>query len=150
MQMRWALRKESESRTRIWSVRLRRHSNQRSVEKMMKRTAILALIAASVAGLAIVGVLVHRDRQARRAEELKTLAEAIKHYSSGDGWQFPPSIETIGQSNIVIDGGTTVIRSRVIVHEPTPLDLLEEEQRQIRSMSLIDDRPKDETTEPEN
>ena len=109
----------------------------------MKRNAIITIIAASLAGLAIVGVLVYRDRQARRDEEVKKMAEGIKQYSTGDGWQFPPSTETIAQTNIVIDVGTTVIRSSVIVHEPTPLGLLEEEQRRIRNMSLIDDRPSD-------
>ena len=109
----------------------------------MKRNAIITIIAASLAGLAIVGVLVYRDRRARRDEEVKKMAEGIKQYSTGDGCQFPPSTETIAQTNIVIDVGTTVIRSSVIVHEPTPLGLLEEEQRQIRNMSLIDDRPSD-------
>ena len=114
----------------------------------MKRNATIAILVACLAGIAVLVVIARHRREARKRAEIERTADAIQQFSTGSGWSFPPPLETI-HSNIVIDGGTIEVENEVIVHQPTPWDLQEENQRRIRNMALIDDRPRQETTEPQ-
>jgi hypothetical protein len=111
------------------------------VEEIMKRKVVIAICVAGIAGIAAIALLAHRHVQVSKQKEIEKVAEALKQYSTGDGWGFPPPLETIVQSNIVI-------QREVRISEPTLFELQEEERKRIQRMALIDDRPTEKATEP--
>jgi len=113
---------------------------------MKKRIAIVSVFVA-VACVVSIAILAHRHKQKRKREDIEKIADAIQQYSTGKGWELPPPIETIAQSNIVIDGGVVEISEEEYIRTLSPHEQQEENRKRIERMTLIDDRPKGKTTE---
>lgn len=113
----------------------------------MKKPVVITITLTGVAAIVAAAIVFLQQRRERKRQEIQRVADAIQQYSTGSGWSFPAPLDTIIHSNIVMDAGTVEVKSEVVVHEPTPLDLQEEERRRVQRMTLIDDRTGQEATE---